>query len=137
MYCPSPYHEKKESPILFNSNEKKEAKLDVKCTSKTHDKPTLYKCSNCNLIFSEHIKKNFEEDYLKVEDNKYIEQIPFKEKYFNVLLNKIKPFLKKEYDVLEIGSYYGVLGNIIKPYVPLKLSIVFFIASVNIISSLL
>ena len=117
MHCPCPYHEKEESLILFKSNEKKNAKLDVKCTSQTHDKPTLFKCRNCNLIFSEYIKKNFEEDYSKVEDTKYIDQIPFKEKYFKLLLHKIKPFLNKESNVLEIGSYYGVLGNIIKPFV--------------------
>jgi 2-polyprenyl-3-methyl-5-hydroxy-6-metoxy-1,4-benzoquinol methylase len=117
MYCPCPYHERKESLILYKSNEKNDVKLDVKCTSKTHDKPTLYKCTSCNLIFSEHIKKNFEEEYSKVEDTKYIEQIPFKEKYFKLFLNRIKPFLKKKSNVLEIGSYYGVLGNLIKPYV--------------------
>jgi 2-polyprenyl-3-methyl-5-hydroxy-6-metoxy-1,4-benzoquinol methylase len=117
MYCPSPYHEKKESAVLFNSNEKSGAKLDVKCTSKTHDIPTLYKCSSCNLIFSEHIIKNFEEDYSKVEDDKYVEQIPFKEKYFKLLLNKIKLYLKDQSDVLEIGSYYGVFGNLIKTHV--------------------
>ena len=75
MHCPSPYHEKKESEVLYSSSEKKDTKLDVKCTSKTHNKPTLYKCGSCNLIFSEHIKRSFEEDYSKVEDNKYIEQI--------------------------------------------------------------
>lgn len=117
MYCPSPYHEKMESLILYKSNEKKDVKLDVKCTSKTHDKPTLYKCSICNLIFSEYIKKDFEYEYSKVEDSKYIEQIPFKEKYFKLLLNKIKPFLNEKTNVLEIGSYYGVFGNLIKPYV--------------------
>ena len=57
MYCPCPYHEKKESSVLFNSNDKSDEKLDVKCTSKTHNKPTLYKCGSCNLIFSEHIKR--------------------------------------------------------------------------------
>ena len=117
MYCPCPYHEKKESLVLFKSNEKKDAKLDVKCTSATHDKPTLYKCGNCDLIFSEHITKKFEEDYSKVEDTKYIEQIPFKEKYFNLLLSKILPFLNKQTSVLEIGSYYGVFGNLIKKHV--------------------
>ena len=117
MYCPCPYHKKKESLILFKSSEKKNAKLDVKCTSQTHDKPTLYKCGNCNLIFSEYIKKNFEEDYSKVEDVKYIDQIPFKKKYFELLLSKIKFFLNNEANVLEIGSYYGVFGNLIKPLV--------------------
>jgi 2-polyprenyl-3-methyl-5-hydroxy-6-metoxy-1,4-benzoquinol methylase len=117
MYCPCPYHEKAESLILFKSGEKKNAKLDVKCTSQTHDKPTLYKCGSCKLIFSEHIKKNFEEDYSKVEDAKYIDQIPYKEKYFELLLSKIKFFLNKEANVLEIGSYYGVFGNLIKPLV--------------------
>lgn len=126
MICPSPYHEKKNSSVLYKSSEKKGAKLDVKCTSETHDKPTLYKCNFCNLIFSEHIIKKFEQDYSNVEDTKYIEQIPFKEKYFNLLLKKIRPFLNKQSNVLEIGSYYGVFGKLIKPlvnnYIGLELS---------------
>ena len=89
----------------------------MRCTSENHDKPTLYKCNNCNLIFSEYITKKFEEDYSKVEDAKYIEQIPFKEKYFKLLLGNIKPYLNEKSNVLEIGSYYGVLGNLIKPHV--------------------
>ena len=30
MYCPCPYHEKKESLVLFKYKEKKDAKLDFK-----------------------------------------------------------------------------------------------------------
>ena len=115
-----PCREKNESSVLYHSNHKSnelDIKLDIRCTSETHEKPTLYKCKKCKLIFSEYIKSNFEERYTTVEDQKYIQQIPFKKKYFELLLSKIKPYLNINYNVLEIGSYYGVLGNIIKPHV--------------------
>ena len=71
MLCPC--NEKNISFILYYSNHKND-KLDVRCTSEIHDKPTLYKCKKCKLIFSEHIKSNFEELYTTVEDQKYIQQ---------------------------------------------------------------
>ena len=95
----------------------KNNKIDVKCTSTIHDKPTLYKCSKCSLIFSEYLNYSFENAYAEVEDEKYIQQIPFKKKYFDLFFSKIKTFLNKNHNVLEIGSYYGVLGNIIKSHV--------------------
>ena len=118
MLCPC--REKNESSVLYHSNHKSnelDTKLDIRCTSETHDKPTLYKCKKCKLIFSEYIKSDFEERYTTVEDLKYIQQIPFKKKYFELLLSKIMPYLNIGYNVLEIGSYYGVLGNVIKPHV--------------------
>jgi len=114
MLCPCV--EKNESSVLYSSKLKND-NLDVRCTSEIHEKPTLYKCKKCKLIFSEYIKSNFEKSYIIVEDQKYIQQIPFKKKYFELLLSKIKPYLNINYNVLEIGSYYGVLGNIIKPHV--------------------
>ena len=111
MLCP---FDKVESSVLYKSAYRSD-KLDLRCTSETHDKPTLYKCNKCKLIFSEHIESKFEETYTEVEDTKYIQQIPFKEKYFNLLFSKIKPYLSSDYSILEIGSYYGVLGNVIKP----------------------
>ena len=114
MLCPCP--NKKESSVLYQSNHKNN-KIDVKCTSTIHDKPTLYKCSKCSLIFSEYLNYSFENAYAKVEDEKYIQQIPFKKKYFDLFFSKIKTFLNKNHNVLEIGSYYGVLGNIIKSHV--------------------
>ena len=113
MLCP---FDKSKSSILYKSTYQGK-KLDLRCTSETHDKPTLYKCNTCKLIFSEHIESKFEETYTEVEDRKYIQQIPFKKKYFNLLFSKIKPYLLSNYSILEIGSYYGVLGNIIKPHV--------------------
>ena len=114
MLCPCT--NKKESSVLYQSDHKNN-KIDVKCTSTIHDKPTLYKCSKCSLIFSEYLNYSFENAYAKVEDEKYIQQIPFKKKYFELLLSKIIPCLDISYNVLEIGSYYGVLGNVIKPHV--------------------
>ena len=113
MLCP---YDKKESSLLYKSRDASNV-IDVKCTSEIHNKPTLYRCNNCNLIFSEHYNSEFEKAYSEVEDSKYIEQIPFKKKYFELFYSKIKPFLNSNTKVLEIGSYYGVLGSIIKPNV--------------------
>ncbi len=113
MLCP---YDNLESEILYQSNNKAK-KIDLKCTSDIHDKPTLYKCTKCNLIFSEYVHSKFEEGYSNVEDKKYIQQIPYKQKYFDLYFSKIKAFLSKDHKVLEIGSYYGILGNIIKPNV--------------------
>ena len=117
MLCPCP--DSKESFVLHPSDHKKNEKYikDVKCMSEIHSKPTLYKCTKCNLIFSEYINSNLEEAYTAVEDERYIQQIPYKKKNFQLLFSKISPFLNKNHKVLEIGSYYGILGNIIKPHV--------------------
>ena len=113
MLCP---YDKNESFLLYKSNNNEKV-IDVKCTSEIHNKPDLYKCKKCNLIFSEHYKSSLENSYAEVEDKKYIEQIPFKKKYFEIFFSKVKPFINNKSEVLEIGSYYGVLGDIIKPYV--------------------
>ena len=118
MFCPT-CPDKKESYILYNSSHKKDEMYikDVKCMSEIHLKPTLYKCKNCNLIFSEYINVKTEESYTNVEDIRYIQQIPYKKKNFDLLFTKISSYLNSEQEVLEIGSYYGILGSIIKPYV--------------------
>ena len=114
MLCPC--LDNKESFVLYQSDHINN-KIDVKCTSAIHSKPTLYKCKKCNLIFSEYISSSLEGAYINVKDEKYIQQITFKKKYFDLFFSKIKSFLNKNNKVLEIGSYYGILGNIIKPYV--------------------
>jgi hypothetical protein len=88
MLCP---YDNKESSILYQSNNK-DKKIDLKCTSDVHENPTLYKCKKCNLIFSEYVHSKFEEEYSNVEDKKYIQQIPYKQKYFNLYLSKIRSF---------------------------------------------
>ena len=113
MLCP---YDNEESIVLYQSYNK-DKKIDLKCTTEVHEKPTLYKCTKCSLIFSEYVHSKFEEGYSIVEDEKYIQQIPFKQKYFDLFFTKIKSFLSKDHKVLEIGSYYGILGNIIKPHV--------------------
>ena len=114
MLCPC--DERNKSSVLYSSKEKN-GNFDVRCTSEIHEKPTLYKCKKCKLIFSEYFKYDFEKSYATVIDQKYIQQIPFKKKYFELLLNKIKPHLNINHNVLEIGSYYGVLGSVIKSHV--------------------
>ena len=117
MLCPCP--DNKDSFVLYRSNHKKNKNYvkDVKCMSEIHYKPTLYKCEKCNLIFSEYINSNLEDAYSNVEDERYIQQIPYKKKNFELLFSKISSFLNNNHKVLEIGSYYGILGSIIKPHV--------------------
>ena len=117
MFCPCP--DNKESFVLYHSDHKKNKKYikDVKCMSEIHLKPTLYKCIKCNLIFSEYINSNLEKAYTAVEDERYIQQIPYKKKNFELFFSKISSFLNKNHKVLEIGSYYGILGNIINSHV--------------------
>ena len=50
-------------------------------------------------------------------DTVYIDQIKSKKKYFQLVISKIEEYLTKESNVLEIGSYYGVLGSLLKPRV--------------------
>ena len=118
MLCPS-CPDNIESQVLYHSSHKKDEKhvKDVKCMSEIHFKPSLYKCKKCKLIFSEYINVKTEESYTTVEDDRYIQQIPYKKKNFEFLFSKISPYLKNNYEVLEIGSYYGILGSIIKPHV--------------------
>jgi 2-polyprenyl-3-methyl-5-hydroxy-6-metoxy-1,4-benzoquinol methylase len=69
------------------------------------------------LIFSEYIGVDFEDSYSYVVDKSYINQIKFKTKTFKLFFSKIRQYINQDSDVLEIGSYYGILGNIIKPHV--------------------
>ena len=66
-----------------------------------------------------------EKNYQNVTDDKYISQIKFKKYYFKKLADKISEFINTEMNILEIGSYYGVLGSIknkVKNYSGLELS---------------
>ena len=84
MHCPS-CPEKVESFILYKTAHKKDEKYvkDVRCMSEIHSQPTLYKCKKCKLIFSEYINIDTEEAYTAVEDDRYIQQIPYKKKILN------------------------------------------------------
>jgi len=88
-------------------------------------KPDLFFCKECEIIFSEFCDTNFEDNY-DVKDQLYINQIENKKEYFNNLIGKISPQLKKADDVLEIGAYYGAFGSQIKDkvnsYIGLELS---------------
>ncbi len=105
-------------------------KINFNCTTDTYVKPSIYECTKCKIIFSELIFKmdenEIEKNYQDVADEKYISQIKFKKYYFEKLCNKIGKFISKEMEVLEIGSYYGILGsvlkNMVKNYSGLELS---------------
>ena len=91
------------------------------CTTNSYSKPKIYKCNKCELKFSELAEvlpdKKIEDKYNNVVDNIYIDEIPQREKYFSSLYKKISYNFNKDQSVLEVGSYYGVFGNIIKPNV--------------------
>ncbi len=93
-------------------------KINFSCTTDTYDKPSIYECNKCRIIFSELIfkidKNQIEETYQDIADDKYISQIKFKKYYFEKLVKRITGFINKDIDVLEIGSYYGVLGSVLK-----------------------
>tara|TARA_X000000950_G_scaffold129114_1_gene161279 strand:- start:9916 stop:10824 length:909 start_codon:yes stop_codon:yes gene_type:complete len=117
--------------IKYSSKNFDYKKINFNCTTDTYDKPSIYKCNKCKIIFSELIfkmdKNQIEKSYQEVADDKYISQIKFKKYYFVKLINKISGFIDKNMDVLEIGSYYGVLGSVLKDkvknYSGLELSI--------------
>ena len=91
------------------------------CTTNSYSKPKIYKCNKCELKFSElaaaFLNKRVEDKYNNIVDNIYIDQILQRQKYFSGLYKKISYNFNKDQSVLEIGSYYGVFGNIIKPNV--------------------
>ena len=86
-------------------------------SNKFPPKPNLFKCTNCEIIFSEFYNIKFEKKYIDVIDQIYIDQIKYKKLYFKNLIKKIKKELSKEKDVLEIGSYYGAFGSEVLEYV--------------------
>ena len=91
------------------------------CTTNSYSKPKIYKCNKCELKFSELAaalpNERVEDKYNNVVDNIYIDEIPQRQKYFSSLYKKISYNFNKDQSVLEVGSYYGVFGNIIKPNV--------------------
>ena len=91
------------------------------CTTNSYSKPKIYKCNKCKLKFSELAaalpNKQVEDKYNNVVDNIYIDEIPQRQKYFSNLYKKICYNFNNDQSVLEVGSYYGVFGNIIKPNV--------------------
>ena len=93
-------------------------KINFNCTTDSYKKPSIYECTKCKIIFSELIfkmnKNEIEKNYKDVADDKYISQIKFKRYYFEKFFNKISKFTNKDMTVLEIGSYYGVLGSVLK-----------------------
>ena len=108
--------------VLFKGKNNFNKKINFECTSHNAQnieqwKPTLYKCKYCDLVFSEFIGTNFSDNYTEVVDEAYLDQIEFKKKTFGLFLKKIQSHLNKDINVLEIGSYYGILGDLIKPYV--------------------
>jgi 2-polyprenyl-3-methyl-5-hydroxy-6-metoxy-1,4-benzoquinol methylase len=96
---------------------------DLRCTSLQYQKPNLIKCTQCSLIFSELVNIKFEKLYGDVVDEQYIKSIEFKRRYFENTFSKIKKYINKYQEVLEIGSYYGVFGSIIAPKVKKYLGI--------------
>ena len=104
--------------MKYSFGELDHKKINFNCTTDSYEKPSIYECTKCKIIFSELIfkmdKKEIEKNYQDVADDKYISQIRFKKYYFEKLFNKISKFTNKDMSILEIGSYYGVLGSVLK-----------------------
>lgn len=83
-------------------------------TEESEIKPDLFFCKNCEIIFSEFCDVQFENNYIDVLDQLYIDQINNKKKYFKNIIKKISNIINKNDDVMEIGSYYGAFGSEIK-----------------------
>ncbi len=108
----------------FNNYNKKYSSIDFSCSSvsKTNVKPDLHKCIDCDLVqvSPSNSIKNLDEMYEDVVDIDYINNLNIKYKTFNSVFKKIKPYLEKsqqkhsKINILEIGSYYGVLLNILE-----------------------
>ena len=115
MICPNCKFINKNYLYLYKDLDSKS--YDLRCTSLQYQKPNLIKCKNCKLIFSELLNIKFEKLYEEVIDYQYLDSISFKKRYFLDTLNKIKKYLKNSSNVLEIGSYYGIFGALIKQHV--------------------
>ena len=104
--------------MKYFSNNIKLENINFNCTTDTYIKPNILECKKCKIIFSELIydldENQFEKNYKDVEDQKYISQIKYKKIYFENFCKKISHQLNKDINILEIGSYYGALGSIIK-----------------------
>ena len=104
--------------VKYYSNISGLDKINFNCTTDSYSKPTILQCKKCEIIFSEFIYKfnnnQILKNYEEVEDLKYISQIKYKKIYFENFCKKIKNELKLDHNILEIGSYYGVLGSVIK-----------------------
>tara|TARA_B100000902_G_scaffold396151_1_gene456441 strand:+ start:824 stop:1735 length:912 start_codon:yes stop_codon:yes gene_type:complete len=104
--------------VKYQTNTQNIENINFSCTTNTYTKPTILKCNKCEILFSELIYKfegnQIEKNYQEVEDTKYISQIKYKKTYFINFYNKIKNDLTSNSSVLEIGSYYGILGLVLK-----------------------
>ena len=116
--------------IKYNFESLNIKNINFNCTTNTYSKPKIFYCEKCEIMFSELIynfdKKQIENRYENVEDQKYISQIKYKKFYFQKFFNNISNQIDINANVLEIGSYYGILGSIIntkvKKYSGLELS---------------
>ena len=84
------------------------------CTSMYHEhKPDVVECLQCGLaqISSERIPTNLHELYSSVDDSTYKNAIKAKSKTFEKAISKLKKYIKKGNEILEVGSYYGTFLN--------------------------
>jgi len=103
---------------IKSSNKKNDNNFNFLSTEMNTDgseiKPDLFFCKNCEIIYSEFCDVKFENNYIDVLDQLYIDQIDNKKKYFRNIIKKINNIINKDDDVMEIGSYYGAFGSEIK-----------------------
>ena len=109
----------------FNNYNNKYSSIDFACSSvnKTNIKPNLHKCIDCDLVQISQTNSinNLDSMYEDVIDKDYINSLEIKYKTFNGVFKKIEPYIKnlqqkhhQKISILEIGSYYGVLLDILE-----------------------
>lgn len=85
---------------------------DVKITDSQYGKHwTLFRCQNCNLVFSSPLPSRtlLLELYSAMKDNKYIEEEAGRGKNFMKILKRIESFRPAKGNLLDIGAASGML----------------------------
>lgn len=112
------------SEFLFElykrNNQDRKAKNTVEayqCSTMSHtSKPQVLSCLECGLNFSPtgiNDPKNIKR-YESVIDETYISNIEGRKLTFSKLLKNIEPYIHKNTEILEVGSYCGIFGHIVK-----------------------
>ena len=112
------------SEFLFelykSNNQDRKAKNSVEayqCSTMSHkSKPQVLSCLECGLNFSPNGINDPQNigRYENVVDETYISNIEGRKLTFSKLLKNIEPYIHKNTEILEVGSYFGIFGHIVK-----------------------
>ena len=85
--------------------------IDYKCTSMSHHiKPMIARCGYCKMVQIPRSQQpiNLLQTYADVVDEDYLNNFQVKKRTFSHAYQKIKKYLPKNGNLLEIGSYCGL-----------------------------